>query len=200
MHYAYLDESGMLGKVTKGGRYFIVCVVVVGSSSDIKNIISISRRKASGRYKYHSEFHSHKEGEGFIKLVLSELARQNIDIVACVFDKRGSVVSSHIDHNEIYRRLVAKTVLETSKIYPKLDLVLHRRYTNPSLQEKLSSAVSKQLSRGFVAISQLPTNQRSGLELADAVAWAFHQKYNKGRKQFWEIIKMRVKKESKLAA
>lgn len=58
----------------------------------------------------------------------------------------------------------------------------------------------KNIDSGFMAISQQDERQRKELELADAVAYAVFQKYNRKNTEFYEIIEKRIKEESRLAA
>ena len=49
-------------------------------------------------------------------------------------------------------------------------------------------------------VDHKPETVRKELELADAVAWAVFQKYNRRKEEFYKIIKGKIKKESRLAA
>lgn len=197
LYYGFLDESGILEKKARGGGYFIVSVVVVANPVEIKNVMKIARRKARGKFKTHAVFHASKESEGFIKLVLTELVKKKVEIVIGAWDKRRK---KGIEKNELYRKLIGQTVRLTFKLYPKLNLVIHKRYTNPKLQVKLHDSIVKSLKKsGFIAISQQDERQRKELELADAVAWAVFQKYNRKKTEFYEIIKKKIRKESRLA-
>ena len=201
MHYGFLDESGILEKKAKGGGYFVVSVVVVANPAKIKNVMKIVRRKALGKFRISSTFHAYKEGAGVVKLVLRELAKRDIEIIVGVWDKRRKGIRR--DKNELYGNLVAQTVKTVLKFYPKFDLVIHKRYTDPRFQRRLHDAIVKKVKNMdsvFVAISQQDEKQRKELELADAVAYAIFQKYNRKNAEFYEIIKKKIKKESRLAA
>jgi len=201
MHYGFLDESGILEKKAKEGNYFVISVVLIANPTEIKNVIRIARKKVRGKFRTGTTFHAYKENKGFIKAVLRELAKKDVEVIVGVWDKRKK--RSKTDKNELYRRLVAQTVNIAFKLYPKLDLVIHKRYTDLKFQRQLHEAIVKKIGdtgSGFMVTSQLDTSQRKELELADAVAYAVFQKYNRKKNEFYEIIKKRIKKESRLAA
>ncbi len=201
LHYGFLDESGILEKKAKEGNYFVISVVVIATPAEIKDVIKIARRKSPGKFRASGTFHAYKEGKGFIKAVLKELAKKDVEIIIGVWDKRKRRVG--MDKNELYRELVAQTVKITLEFYPKLDLVMHKRYTDPRFQKQLHTSIVKKvknINSVFIAISQQDTNQRKELELADAVAYAVFQRYNRKNTEFYEIIEKKIKKESRLAA
>lgn len=201
MHYGFLDESGILEKKAKEGGYFIVSVVVVANPAEIKDVMKVARRRARGKFRASSTFHAYKENKSFIKSVLKELAKRDIGVIVGVWDKRRK--RPRADKNELYRKLVTQTVKIVFALYPKLDLVIHKRYTDPKLQRQLHDAIVKEVKNidsGFMAISQQDEKQRKELELADAVAYAVFQKYNRKNTEFYEIIEKRIKEESRLAA
>lgn len=200
MHYGFLDESGILEKKTKEGGYFVISVVVVADPGELKNVMKIARRGVPGKYRARGVFKASHAHPALIRAVLKELAKRRVGVVIGIWDKRKK--NSRINRNVAYRRLVAKTVVMTLKIYPRLDLIIHKRYTNPKLQRRLRDELTQRAVSvgGFLTVDQLTERQRGELELADAVAWAVFQKYNRSRGEFYEIIRRKIKKESRLAA
>jgi len=201
LHYGFLDESGILERKSKEGRHFVVSVVVVGNPAEIKDVMRIARRKSPGQFRAGSIFHAYKEGRGFVKTILKEMAKKDVEIIIGVWDKRRKGVK--MDENQLYGKLVAQVVKITLEFYPWLDLVIHKRYTDPKFQRQLHNTIVervKGIGSSFVAISQQDTNQRRELELADAVAYAVFQKYNRRNSDLYKIIEGKIKKESRLAA
>lgn len=198
MHYGFLDESGILEKTAKEGSYFVISVVIVANPAEIKNVMKLAKRKARGRFKFHSIFHAYKESEGFIKLVLNELIKRKISIIIGTWDKRKK--TKRLEKNELYRKLVAETAKITLEFFPRLNLIIHKRYTNPMLQAKINEEIIKNLHQGVLSISQFSEKERKELELADAVAYAVFQKYNRSKTALYEIIEDKIKKESRLTA
>jgi len=60
------------------------------------------------------------------------------------------------------------------------------------LLEKRIRQVIEDLPQKIVLISQEESSSRKGLQAADAVAWAFFQKYERGDSRFYDAISSRV--------
>lgn len=199
LHYGFLDESGILEKKSKTGNYFIISVVLVGNPSELQRVIKHARKKAKGKYKTHSIFKASKESEGFIKLVLAEIAKKDIGIVVGAWDKQKKDFKG--DKNELYAHLLAETTEDTLAIYPKLDLTVHKRYTLPRIRELITREMSEIAHSGnFLSVSHRTEVECRQLELADAVAWAVFQKYNNKDATFYNIIEHLIKKENRIVA
>jgi len=199
MHYGFLDESGILERKAREGSYFAVSVMIVANPAEIKDVMKIVRRKARGKFRISSSFHAYKEGAGVVGLVLEELAKRDVGIVIGVWDKRKR--KSKMPKNTLYGRILAQTVRSALKLYPKLNLVLHKRYNDPEIINRINNELERVLEPGQeLSIDHKTEVVRRELELADAVAWAVFQKYNRKKEDFYKIIEGRIKKESRLAA
>lgn len=198
LYYGFLDESGILEKKTREGGYFIVSVVIVADPAEIKNVMRIARRRVPGKFRAKGIFKARHAHHALIKAVLRELVKRKIEIIIGAWDKRKR--KSRMNKNILYGKLLVQTVKLTLKIYPKLNLVLHKRYTNPKIINQINNELSRILKSGQALFVDHKTEiDRKELELADAVAWAVFQKYNRRKNEFYEIIKKKVKKESRLA-
>jgi hypothetical protein len=199
LYHGFLDESGILEKTGGAGNYFVISVIVVGDLSELKRTIKFARQEARGKFKFHTVFKANKENEGFIRLVLHQLAKRNISIIVGIWEK--DIRGIRVDKNRLYTGLVAQTVKMATDIYPKLHLVIHKRFTSPHLQNQLSKVISGQIQIGAsLFLNQQTEVECRELELADAVAWAIFQKYNNKRSGFYDIIKNKIIKENRLAA
>ena len=199
LHYGFLDESGILEKKASSGSHFVISVVVVGNPSVLQRAMKSVRRSARGKFKIHSVFKASKESKGFIRLVLEEIAKLDVQIIAGIWDKQKKYFDG--DKNELYAHLLAETALCTLAMYPKLDLVVHKRYTSPYVRDLVTSAMSSIVTEGnFLSVSHRSEVECRQLELADAVAWAIFQKYNNKDATFYRIIERVIKKENRLAA
>lgn len=74
-------------KEGEGGGYFIVSVVLIANPAEIKDVMKVARRRARGKFRASSTFHAYKENKSFIKSVLKELAKRDIEIIVEVWDK-----------------------------------------------------------------------------------------------------------------
>ncbi|PJC40984.1 MAG: hypothetical protein CO042_00855, partial [Parcubacteria group bacterium CG_4_9_14_0_2_um_filter_41_8] len=192
-------ESGILEKKTNTGNYFIISAVIVGNPNELSRIIKNARQKARGKFKMHSIFKASKENRGFVKIVLEEIAKTNSGIIAGIWDKKKDNFKE--GKNKLYARLIAETAENALDIYPRLDLVIHKRYTSPHIREFISKEMSQVVGSGnFLSVSHRSEIECRQLELADAVAWAIFQKYNNKDDSFYRIIKKLIQKENKLSA
>lgn len=199
LHYGFLDESGILEKKAKEGKHFVVSVVVVGNPTELKDIVKLSKRRVRGKFKTHAIFHAYKENEGFVKVVLDELVKRNVGIIIGVWDKREK--KPRVSKNVFYGKLVAQTAKLALDVYPKLNLVLHKRYNDPEIINQINNELGKVLKSGqALFVDHKSETVRKELELADAVAWAVFQKCSRRKEEFYKIIKGKIKKESRLAA
>jgi len=152
LYYGFLDESGILEKKATSGNYFIISVIIVGNPSELQRVIKNARKKAKGKYKAHSVFKASKENEGFIKLVLQELSKKDIGIVIGVWDKQKKNFFG--EKNELYAHLLTETTEDALELYPKLNLVVHKRYTLPRIRELITEDMSRIVSKGnFLSIN-----------------------------------------------
>ncbi|MBI2050208.1 MAG: DUF3800 domain-containing protein [Parcubacteria group bacterium] len=199
LHYGFLDESGILEKKATSGNYFIISVVVVGNPAELGRVMKRARYRARGRFKAHSVFKASKESAGFIKIVLEEIAKRDVQIIADVWDKRKKHFDG--DKNQLYAHLLAETTADTLALHPKLDVVVHKRYASPRIRDLVTRAMSEIAGSGhFLSVSHRSETECRQLELADAVAWAIFQKYNNRDETFYRIIERAIKKENRLAA
>ena len=144
-------------------------------------------------------FHAYKENEGFVKIVLDELTKRNVGIIVGVWDKRKK--KPRVSKNVLYGKFVAQTAKLALDVYPKLNLTLHKRYNDPEIINQINNELGEIVKSGqALFVDHKPETVRKELELADAVAWAVFQKYNRRKEEFYKIIKGKIKKESRLAA
>ncbi|NQU82956.1 MAG: DUF3800 domain-containing protein [Parcubacteria group bacterium] len=196
LYYGLLDEAGILEKKAETGSHFIVSVVIVGDLGELKRVIKLARRRTRGKIKTHKIFKASKENKGFIKLVLQELSKRNIEIIIGVWDKKEK---SKLDKNIVYAKLVAQTVDIALGVYPRLSLVVHKRYTLPRVRNQIDQVINNIVESGeFLSIEHKSEIEQKELELADAVAWAVYQKYNNKNPEFYNIIEEKIKKENRI--
>lgn len=200
LHYGFLDESGILEKKAGTGNYFIISVVIVGNPSEVKNVMKIAKKKSKGKFRTPSVFKASRASPVFVKAVLRELSKRNIEIIIGALDKTRR--KHRMDKNILYGKLLAKTIAIALDVYPRLNLVIHKRYAQPRIQNQIRQQIVSQAvkSGNFLSIDQRTETECRELELADAVAWAVFQKYNNKRTEFYEMIKEKIVKENRLAA
>ncbi|NQU82846.1 MAG: hypothetical protein HQ539_02765 [Parcubacteria group bacterium] len=196
LYYGLLDEAGILEKKAETGGHFVVSVIIVGDLGELKRVMKLARRRVRGKIKVHKIFKASKENKGFIKLVLQELSKRNIEIIVGVWNKKGK---PKLDKNMIYAKLVAQTVDIALGVHPRLSLVVHKRYTLPRVRNQIDRVINDTVKTGeFLSIEHKSEFEQKELELVDAVAWAVYQKYNNKNTEFYSIIADAIKKENRL--
>lgn len=199
LYYGFLDESGFLESGAGLGRFFIISVIVVAQPQELKHIFSNARNKACGKFQTHKVFKANKEDKGFVRLVLQELAKKDVEIFISIRDKK--LAKKEIDKNIFYAHLVSQATNLVLSVHPRLELVLHKRYTLPRIRNQIDTIINQKVAKGtFLSLSHQTEIERKELEIADAVAWAVFQKYNNKKEEFYAIIKNKIIKENRTTA
>lgn len=96
---------------------------------------------------------------------------------------------------DIYRDAVGRAVRHAVIRWPRLVIVLDKRYTAKKLRYALEQSIREQISdlrQEVVLIQQEESLARKELQATDYVAWAFFQKYERGDSRFYDLIAERV--------
>lgn len=198
-HYAFIDESGTVG-FPAGTHFLIIGVLVSENPREVERPIRRALKKygpnlASGEVKA-ADF----EETALLRL-LKEIAQENIEIVATIVDQQA-ILRPPKDKEDIYRQSVARTVRRLVERYPRVQIVLDKRYTRSSLRDLLEETIRaelEELPRQRVLIRQENSADRKELQAVDVIAWAFFQKYERNDDRFYNLISFRVVDEQVIA-
>ena len=195
MHYAFIDESGTVG--VPGGTHFLVVALV--NAEHPREIEMPVRRvyKKYGRSLKHGEIKASEFEEKAIYRLLEEISKQNISIFSTIVDQSIIRIPPK-EMEDIYRKAVAKTIYHLVEQYPRVNICLDRRYTNKNHRFKLEIEIRRtiqDLPQKIVLIQQEDSVKRKELQAADAVAWAFFQKYENKITDFYDLISSKIEKE-----
>lgn len=195
--YGFLDESPSLHD-----KAFFFCVDIISTSEETNKKLQRIPKRARERIvrkklKSLGEIKFNNSNEKTRLFVLSEIAKQNIDIVILVINKQKRRVK---DTPVNYGIVVGAIVAEFLTIHPALSLTIDKKYTNKKQQEKFQKAsqevINKLAPKGTVFFNPpVDSAGESIVQLADFVAGAFNFKYNREDTHYAEIIKERVKRE-----
>lgn len=192
LHYAFIDESGTVG-FPAGTHFLVIGVLVSENPREIERPIRRALKKygpnlASGEIKA-TDFE-----EAALLRLLKEIAQENIEIVATVVNQQA-ILRPPNDKEDIYRQSVARTVRRLVERYPRVQIVLDKRYTRSNLRDLLEEAIRAELEglpRQRVLIRQENSNDRKELQAVDVIAWAFFQKYERNDDRFYNLISFRI--------
>ncbi len=192
-HYAYLDESGNVALAQVGERFLVVAVVVGGEAAKRRIELQMRRlekktsrkgRRAGGEIKA-----SLATDRDRIRL-LTHIAGDDIAIVAIVLDKGEA--GRRPDDPEDWYRLAARTAARVCvRRWPRLQLAIDKRYTNARMRQRLEDDIRSGLADmvHHVNITQPMSQATPALRVADFVAWAIRQKYERGETSYYELVK-----------
>ena len=189
--YAFIDESGTVG--TKTGTRFLIVVVL---SVNQPRVFELTIRRALKKYgaKVASgEIKAADFEEAAIVRLLQALSEEDFTVMAVILDQRTiRREPKHVE--EIYRRVTARAVRHLVERSARVEICLDKRYTNERLRRLLEKAIREEIADlpQVVLISQENSSSRKELQAADAVAWAFFQKYERDDPRFYDIIASKV--------
>lgn len=192
LYYAYLDESGDVTPFS-GSRYLVVAILIARNPRPIE--LHVKRARKSLRRKARpDELKASDLKTSVTERLLTAIADEEVEIVAVIVDKRG-ILRPPTDPEDIYREAVTRAVRHCVKRHPRLELWLDKRYTKPALRDHLERTIRAgvaDITDQVVLLRQEDSRKHKGLQAVDHVAWAFFQKYERGDKHFWELIRHRV--------
>jgi hypothetical protein len=199
LYYAFVDESGSTAS-TETSHFLVVAVFGTEEPLDIRRVIRRYRKKNKGSLPS-GELKARKLEPTSVKEVLGKLAQSPIQIMAVIVDP---FILNHPpqDPEDIYRWAVSRAVYSMVERYPRIEIVLDRRYTKESLRFELEKAIRRAItgiSEQYVLIRQDDSSQREELQAVDFLAWAFFQKYEKNDSQYYDLIAPLVIKEDWLS-
>jgi len=192
MHYAFIDESGTVGSET-GTHFFVFALICTRQPREIE--LPIRRAmKNYGTNLSRGEIKAANFEEKAIARLLTEIAKEDVFIIATIVDQ-SLIVKPPTDIEDIYRRVVSKTVYKLVERYPRVNICLDRRYTNEQLRFELESQIRESiqyLPQKVVMIQQENSINRKELQAVDAVVWALFQKYERDNVNFYQIISSKI--------
>jgi hypothetical protein len=193
MKYGFLDESGDVGRAQGSSDNLIIVIVVTDNPARLRRVVAKTRKRLSKRRKDIPEFKAFKTDVRIIKRLLRHTAETECEIVALVADKK--VVGDLDDPEALYRQLYASAIRRCLERHSQLSLCVDKRYTNPYLREKQNGAILKEigpLQKAVLVVEHSESKSESALQVADAVAWALFQKYERGDDSFYTLVKDKI--------
>jgi len=193
MKYGFLDESGDVGYAEGSSHNLVVAIVVTDNPARLRKVTTRTRKGLSKRRKDIPEFKAFKTDVRIIRRLLRHTAKTECEIVAFVADKK---VGGDLDDPEsLYRQLCALAVKRCLEKHPQLSLCVDKRYTNPHLREKQNRGILNGISsvqQAVLVVEHSESKRESALQVADAVAWALFQKYERGDDSFYTLVKDKI--------
>jgi len=187
-HYSFIDESGSTSPFS-GSRFFVVALLDTRNPRKIE--LHVRRlHKRFGTSLKSGEMKADASQEKTIKRFLSTIAREKIEIIAVIIDKRR-ILRPPKSNEAIYREAVSLAVSHAVRQWPRVEIFLDKRYTSRRLRKTLEKEIRERISdfpHQVVIIHQEDSVGRKEIQAADFISWAFFQKYERGNSQFYDLI------------
>jgi hypothetical protein len=188
---AYIDETGDIGASPGSSRHMIVAATVCADARILRNVAKREWNKLRPRQKRIAELKGSNLPPVTMRRLLTDLVNQGIAIYAAVWDKRTYPSIGE----ELYTLTFAACVQHILGDYPGIAIVADQRYNNPNRQEKFFGDI-RLLNQSPDLLLETNTSHRDGaLQVADAVAWALHQKYEHEDEDLYGLISSRIQAE-----
>ncbi|GEM_PF-313851 len=192
IHYAFVDESGTVA--CNADSHFLAIALVSTAQPRTIEVLVRKAHKKYGTSLASGEMKADASSETAIRKFLQKLAAQPVSIVAVIVNKR-IITRPPGELEDIYRDAVGRAVRHAVSRWPRLVIVLDKRYTSKKLRYALEQSIREQISdlrQEVVLIQQEDSLARKELQATDYVAWAFFQKYERGDNRFYDLIAERV--------
>jgi hypothetical protein len=194
VRYGFLDEAGDVGYTPGATDHFIVVVIVVGYPERLRKAVRKTRKALGKRIRNIPELKAAGGDPRVTEKLLTHAVEIGFDTVAVVIDKRR--FPQPRDHEDLYRYACARVVRESVSRFGSLTLTLDKRYTTPDLRRQLNDAIVREVEHlkesAVLVIEHEDSKDEQILQVADAVAWALFQRYERGEDSLWRIIQGNV--------
>jgi len=193
VHHGFLDESGGTGPAAEGDNFLTVAVLVTSNPRPIELHIKRARKRLRRKPRSVEMKATHSTAKTVSNL-LRAIAQEEIEIVVVVLDKR-QLKELPQKPEALYREAVGRAVRHCAERWPRLHLILDKRYTKVELRRRLEQAIKARLTNLVsreVRIEHGDSQKSKGLQAVDYVVWAVRQKYEWGDEQFYRIIEPKI--------
>ncbi len=192
MVFGYLDESGDVGLTTVSGRFLVVALIVTPQPEKLRRAISKTRKSLGKHLQNLPEFKAADSDIRVTQKLLDHAVKIGFGAMVGVVDKTKQ--NYRDDLEDLYRIACARIVEEALMKFGALTVTFDRRYTKPTLRDQLEQVIGLQVENlGRTLIIRHEDSRRERiLQIADAVAWAIVQRYEKEDNRFWESIRNHV--------
>lgn len=193
MHYAFIDEFGGVSVFAPGEPVLVIAAVVTAAPRTLDWIIKWAHRDL-GAAGVAAELKASRTEDRMIRQVLQAIAARDVTVITVVVDKRG-MVKPPKEPEHVYRQAVARDVRLCVTQWPRLEVILDKRYTQAHLRRKLERCIRDEIAdvpEQAVVIRQEDSQVVKGLQVADFVAWAVGQRHRRGDDRYFALIADRV--------
>jgi hypothetical protein len=201
MLYVYVDESGDLGFTEKSSRYYVIATAEVSNPLIAERVIKRVRKKLKKKEKSISEFKFSRSDEKIRNFVLKEAVKAEMNFSAIVLDKK--MVYQYLkDKKDVLHNYLTGFLAESLSYYEDetdFRIVVDKFIMRKEKRDEFNSYLHRRLqnfckAKIFEVIHE-SSEQHAGLQIADFVAGAVFQKYERQKEDYYSIIRPKMRLE-----
>ncbi len=207
--YVFLDESGDLNFSAKGSKFFMYTAVVMqkpfdGLYSAIENYkckvmeFAIDNQIKKAKLHYFHAFDDNKYiRSGVYRLITEHLSNLSAYCIKVEKAKTHPLLQNDV---KFYNKFLPMLIKYIAKTYSGYDRMIVITDTPPVRQDKeiITKAVKEtisSISKVKYAFHQHPSCSHIGLQIADYISYAIHEKLNRDKLENYDLIRDCIKSE-----
>ncbi len=204
--YLYLDESGDLGFGKKSSKFFVVTILFTKNPRYLSFCIKKARhKKLKKKLKERPEIKAYTSTQRIRELVLSCLAKKDIEVHTIVLSKRNIPSDLRREKQKLYNYITGLLIEDCAHfLKPSLTLIVDKRATGKVLEEfndyvrfKAASQMIEER-KTLLKIHHKISQSDAGLQAVDFVSYAIYRLFEHGKDDLYSIIEPKVKTMKKL--
>jgi len=209
--YVFVDESGDLGFSVKASKFFVVAYVFLEDPWVVRKVVKriLKRLHRCGKYRG-SELKFSNSSHEVRLTVLRKLSEVEWETGLVILEKRKVKEELRADPNRLYNYVIVHNVMKNmlSRLKPgeKLTVCVDRSLSESNREAFNDYALRKakwvwdrELGRtpplhdSQIEVIHETSEKEPCLQLADYVAGAAFQKVERGKEEYYKLIKNKVK-------
>ena len=198
MLYVYVDESGDLGFTERSSRYYVIATAEVSNPLIAERIIKKVRKKLKKKERNIPEFKFSSSSEKIRNSILKEAVEAEMNFSAIVLEKR-MVYQRLRDKKDILHNYLTGFLIESLSYYEDesdFRIIVDKFIMQKEKRDEFNSYMQMRISNfgKRLEIFHESSEQHAGIQIADFVAGAVFQKYERQKESYYSIIlpKMRL--------
>jgi len=183
MLYVYVDESGDLGFTERSSRYYVIATAEVSNPLIAERIIKKVRKKLKKKERNIPEFKFSSSSEKIRNLILKEAVEAEMNFSAIVLEKR-MVYQRLRDKKDILHNYLTGFLIESLSYYEDegdFRIIVDKFIMQKEKRDEFNSYMQMRISNfgKRLEIFHESSEQHAGIQIADFVAGAVFQKYER---------------------
>lgn len=207
--HVFVDESGDLGFSTKATKYFIVAYLECDTPERLRIELKRLLKRLHQKKQYpksRNEFKFSRMNDYCRKMVLTKIAECDVSLGAVILEKARVENKLRKDPAKLYNWCVVHNIMISliqqiatgNKIQITFDKSLPKWRINEFNSYATNKAIYLLHEKGTplpvnsIKLNHTPSEKEPCLQAADAIAGAYHQKYENNNPEYTKIIESKI--------